>query len=361
MLLFSVLRRAAVRHINNGVDILAHYGEVNASRAALHDHDLHADHRLWRKQKKATALASARAARSHSKMQQVNVRKPSAEYYHKRLPDRRTEVLQLYRALIRESKLFFDEHARAKIKEARQSLRCLENANHRHDNKCTMKILELTYGRRGRRRHELLQPYLKLSNSLALTPSMEHVKDLKVDGIPPMSVALYELLKAQSKRIVLGSETGLSPQRQRNAQRRHIRRILSEVTAPLPDKMHKELNEKAQGIAVNKAVLKHKRHSKALPIKKLSQKTHKHIRHKMARERRRQRRWYRHLLLKVPMLTEKPNGAVVVKRDPWSDGPGRLPSINDQDRCGMSADMLKEAANYTPKSKKKKHFKHQVQ
>ncbi|RKP23983.1 hypothetical protein SYNPS1DRAFT_30247 [Syncephalis pseudoplumigaleata] len=350
------------------------------------DYDLTADHRLWRKRRRVVETASAQAARAQCKMKSISVPQPSPDYYQHRLPDRRYEVFGLYRALLREAARFFDPHAReylrdrirhrfkvyrdwsyptrvnAKIKEARKGLRCLEAANHRRDCKASMKILELTYGRRGRRRHELLQPYLHRVEADAATSPLEKTVQLDVEGIPPMSAGLHALLTSQSRRIVLSNDPGLSPIRQRNLQRRHFKHILGEVTAPLPPAIHEEVSEKAQGSLVNMPVLWQKPGRPCRPIDTLPVKAQRRISKRMVRERRRQRRLYRHLLLKVPVLAENDQGGVRVERDAWSGAAGPLPSLSEEDCRGMSEDALQSASDHTVKPKKKKRYhKHQVQ
>ncbi|KAI8054025.1 hypothetical protein BDF22DRAFT_682594 [Syncephalis plumigaleata] len=388
-----LLRRYAQRSMST---LSSHTTTVAYRRPTPPDeYDLTTDHRLWRKQKHTVKAASARAARAQCKMMSINnVARPSPEYYQYRLPDRRYEVLQLYRALLREAARFFDPHARdylrerirhrfklyrdwnyparvnAKIKDARKSLRCLELANHRHDAKANMKILELTYGRRGRRRHELLQPYLQRTTSDGTVDSpMNQMVNLEVEGVPPMSAGLHALLQAQSKRIVLAPDPALSSIRQRNLQKRHIRHILGEVTAPLPSAIHQEISEKAQGTLMNMPVTWQKPGKPSRAIDELPADTQKRIKRKMAKERRRQRRLYRHLLCKVPILVEDHEGStsgssssgIQVKRDEWCADTVPLPTLSEHDCSNMSKEALQKADEYTSKQKKKRYVKHQVQ
>jgi hypothetical protein len=194
---------------------------------------------------------------------------------------------------------------------------------------------------------------------------MEQTINLEVEGIPPMSTGLHALLQAQSKRIVLAQNPGLSAIRQCNMQKRHIRHILSEVTAPLPPEIHQEISEKAQGTLLNLPVTWQKPGKPLRPIDELPIETQKRVKRKMAKERRRQRRLYRHLLCKIPILVENHEGnncsKIQVKRDGWCANTIPLPSLSKHDCSNMSKEALEKADEYTSKQKKKRYVKHQVQ
>ncbi|CAG8460180.1 7924_t:CDS:2 [Paraglomus brasilianum] len=180
----------------------------------------------------------------------------------------RLEVLSLYRGILKEASLFFDSDARIYLKErtkerfrahkdeinvqriknqladARKAFHQLQRANV-YDVKSVMRILEFSYGRRGKKKHELLKPFISFP-SAAPAPLISRVPRTAPPRIPP---PLRALLASQVKSIdpilPIPKHKPLHPRREANLRWRHFSKITKQVLPPLPQDVVRELEEKA--------------------------------------------------------------------------------------------------------------------
>ncbi|ORX93241.1 hypothetical protein K493DRAFT_338372 [Basidiobolus meristosporus CBS 931.73] len=276
------------------------------------------------------------------------------------LRNTRQEALSLYKALLKEGSRFFDAHAReyvlerirnrfrtyqnwtyvprilSKLSEGRKGLKHLKQAN-RNDSKSVMRVLELAYSRRGKRRHDLLKPFL--------TPPAhdEFGQNPKIMGHPVHPV-LHQLLKSQVKSLELGtpSDTALTPVRIRNMKQRHHERNLAAVYPPLPKDFVQTIVDKAQLTDIAQQLST----PKFMPGKSydgLGQLRNKSI------PPRARRRYFQKLLTQIPMVEVQPSAQpstststkckITVHKSPHAIGE-RFSSINHYDLCGLSADEL---------------------
>ncbi|ORE09996.1 hypothetical protein BCV72DRAFT_222289 [Rhizopus microsporus var. microsporus] len=183
-------------------------------------------------------------------------------------------VKALYKSILAEGSLFFDDRARtfiqnrtrylfkeykdcadlervkSKIKEARRKLHKLEEANRGNFRKA-YKILLDVYGRRGKVRHSLLYPYLNQFKPVDFKhpePFIPHVPRTAPPPplCPPLRVLITDHLgKRLSPILPEPKHKPLHVGRKANLLWRHHSNLLSRVSVPLPFEILCELETKA--------------------------------------------------------------------------------------------------------------------
>lgn len=202
-----------------------------------------------------------------------------------------------YKAWKANEKAWLDERLRGRLKEARQAFALLRRANE-GERKCLSKVLFWTYGRTGKRRHELMEPLLpvkgrdeteKLIRSdnekgvgegleIAQTMSGMEIEQGKSDLVkgsfattikstftPDLTPQLHALLASQIKASppdltrpnprrltpdipVLNSWQRPMPQKRvKNMQKKHYAHLLDRVLPPLPTEEWERLRDLASG------------------------------------------------------------------------------------------------------------------
>ncbi|KAI9249040.1 hypothetical protein BY458DRAFT_43251 [Sporodiniella umbellata] len=183
-------------------------------------------------------------------------------------------IRALYKNILCEGSLFFDDCSRAfirdrarstfkeykrcqdlervktKIREARKKLHRIEDAN-RGDQKSAFKILLEVYGRRGRVRHELLDPYLnhyKPADFKMPEPLVAHVAHTAPP--PALCSALCVLItqhlgKRTEPTLPEPAFKPLHPGRKANLLWKHRSMLLERVQVPLPFETVCALEQKA--------------------------------------------------------------------------------------------------------------------
>ncbi|KAG0637744.1 hypothetical protein HOY80DRAFT_889080 [Tuber brumale] len=185
------------------------------------------------------------------------------------------EPIYLFRNLLRQASILFDDVARAhtaklitrgfrrnqkledawiiheKIKTGRQALSLLQQAN-AGESKPLGKVLDLAYGRDGHRRRELLQPILdRATSSDPLIPGVPRTAP------PPISDELMALMKHQVGTTIHRAEPEIPklnawgrpmPKRRvANMLRRHREYVLKRLLPPLPEEMIQRLERFVRG------------------------------------------------------------------------------------------------------------------
>ncbi|KAI8371980.1 hypothetical protein EDC96DRAFT_477537 [Choanephora cucurbitarum] len=180
-------------------------------------------------------------------------------------------IKSLYKRLLSESSLFFDDRTRLfiqqrtregfhdykqshdlirvkyKIREARKFLHRLEKANRGHQ-KEAMKILSDSYGRSGKTRHVLLYPYLHGNRAPIPPPLVPHAP--RTAPPPPLcpplcALVLQDLNKPLVPQLPTPEFKPLHPGRQANLLWRHRSMLLQRIQPPLPFEIIVELESKA--------------------------------------------------------------------------------------------------------------------
>ncbi|KAI8641492.1 hypothetical protein BD408DRAFT_418119 [Parasitella parasitica] len=191
-------------------------------------------------------------------------------------PNHKLYIKALYKNILAEGSLFFDDRARiyvrnaarkyfkdyktcqdvervkSKIKESRKYLHRLEKAN-RGSQKSALKVLEEVYGRRGKTRHGLLFPYLhghqrsdhKLNNPKPLVPHIPHTAPPPALCPPLCSLITQHLGKKIEPDLPIPQYKPLHPGRQANLLWKHRSMLLDRVSVPLPFEIVCELEHKA--------------------------------------------------------------------------------------------------------------------
>ncbi|CAG8534206.1 5434_t:CDS:2, partial [Cetraspora pellucida] len=191
---------------------------------------------------------------------------------------RRHQVLSLYRNILKESSNFFDDNAKIflknrtrkrfkeykdetdetrilnKLADARQALSRLKRANV-FDIKSVTRVLELTYGRRGPMRHQLLKPIIN-EPSEAPKPI---VRGFPRTAPPRISPSLQTLLLSQTKTLYptlpVPKHKPLYPSRKANLLWRHYSKIIKTVMPPVNDVTLDQLEKNAgKGILTGQGV-----------------------------------------------------------------------------------------------------------
>ncbi|CAG8589679.1 1867_t:CDS:2 [Paraglomus occultum] len=181
----------------------------------------------------------------------------------------RLEVLSLYRRILKEASLFFDPNAsriylkertkerfrahkdeinarriKNQLADARKAFHQLQRANV-YDVKSVMRILELSYGRRGKKKHELLKPFISFP-SAAPAPLISRVPRTAPPRIsPPLRALLASQVKSVDPVLPVPKHKPLHPRREANLRWRHFSKITNQVLPPLPQDVVSELEEKA--------------------------------------------------------------------------------------------------------------------
>ncbi|CAG8433987.1 491_t:CDS:2 [Scutellospora calospora] len=181
---------------------------------------------------------------------------------------RRQQVLSIYRNILKESSKFFDDNAKIflknrtrkrfkeykeetdetrilnKLADARQALYRIKRANV-FDIKSVNRILELTYGRRGPMKHQLLKPIIN-EPSEAPKPI---VPGFPRTAPPRMSQTLQTLLSSQVKNLYPTlpepKHKPLYPSRKANLLWRHYSKIMKTVLPPVDDVTLDQLEKNA--------------------------------------------------------------------------------------------------------------------
>ena len=149
------------------------------------------------------------------------------------------------------------------IKTARKGVKYLQRANDGHQLHLG-KVLSLTYGRIGTRRHALLKS-LKIPDIPVDQEAVERLNDPREQNVPQPSKQLMALIRSQAKRRVLyfdrPSHPAIAPnipeknnwgrpmpvKRVRNMKRRWYALALDKIMPPLPEKDWHELRKLATG------------------------------------------------------------------------------------------------------------------
>ncbi len=149
------------------------------------------------------------------------------------------------------------------IKTARKGVKYLRRANDGHQLHLG-KVLSVTYGRIGTRRHALLKS-LKIADIPVGQEAVERLKDPREQGVPQPSKQLMALIRSQARRRVLyfdrPSHPAVAPdipeknnwgrpmpvKRVRNIKRRWYASALDKIMPPLPEKDWHELRKLATG------------------------------------------------------------------------------------------------------------------
>ncbi|KAI8971651.1 hypothetical protein BDF20DRAFT_691505 [Mycotypha africana] len=184
-------------------------------------------------------------------------------------------IKSLYKRLLTEGSLFFDERARlyvrnrvrssfgnyksctdlervkSKIKEARKQLHRLEKAN-KGCQKSAIKVLEEVYGLKGKVRHGLLYPYLKAHRpanfKIEFDPFVPHVPRTAPPPklCKPLQVLIQKHLQKKIEPILpVPAYKPLHPGRRANLLWRYRSMLLNRVSVPLPFEIICELESKA--------------------------------------------------------------------------------------------------------------------
>ncbi|CAG8506149.1 21650_t:CDS:2 [Cetraspora pellucida] len=208
----------------------------------------------------------------------IAVMTPSYAHASHPIVIRRHQVLSLYRNILKESSNFFDDNAKIflknrtrkrfkeykdetdetrilnKLADARQALSRLKRANV-FDIKSVTRVLELTYGRRGPMRHQLLKPIIN-EPSEAPKPI---VRGFPRTAPPRMSPSLQTLLLSQTKTLYptlpVPKHKPLYPSRKANLLWRHYSKIMKTVMPPVDDVTLDQLEKNAgKGILTGQGV-----------------------------------------------------------------------------------------------------------
>ena len=143
------------------------------------------------------------------------------------------------------------------IKTARKGVKYLQRANDGHQLHLG-KVLSLTYGRIGTRRHALLKS-LKIPDIPVDQEAVERLKDPREQNVPQPSKQLMALIRSQAKRRVLyfdrPSHPAIAPNipeknnwgRPMPVKRRWYASTLDKIMPPLPEKDWHELRRLATG------------------------------------------------------------------------------------------------------------------
>ncbi|CAI2167443.1 20398_t:CDS:10 [Funneliformis geosporum] len=181
---------------------------------------------------------------------------------------RRQQILSLYKQILKESSKFFDNNARNFLKErarirfkeykketnekritkkcaeARKALNQLKRANV-FDVKAVIRVLELTYGRSGPKRHELLKPYIDYPSP----PPRPFLRKVPRTAPPRISPPLQSLLSSQDKSLypILPEpkHKPLHPCRKANIMWWHYSKIMKQVMPPVTEEELEILEQKA--------------------------------------------------------------------------------------------------------------------
>lgn len=191
-------------------------------------------------------------------------------------PNHTVYIKALYKQVLAEGSLFFDDRARiyirntarrafkdykscqdvervkSKIKETRKYLHRLEKAN-RGNQKSALKVLEEVYGRKGKTRHGLLYPYLHAHQPANKTindpePFVAHVPRTAPPPAlcPPLCTLITQHLgKKLEPELPVPPYKPLHPGRKANLLWKHRSMLLERVSVPLPFEIVCELEYKA--------------------------------------------------------------------------------------------------------------------
>ncbi|KAK9766974.1 hypothetical protein K7432_003564 [Basidiobolus ranarum] len=218
----------------------------------------------------------------------------------------------------------------SKLSEGRKGLKHLKQANE-NDSKSVMRIMELAYSRRGKRKHDLLKPFM------TPPPNNEFGENPKILN-KPVHPILHQLLKSQLKSIELGTppDTSLTAVRVRNMKLKHHERNLSAVVPPLPKEFVETIEKKAQFSDDNSHLMK----PRFMPGKNhdgLGQLQNPAI------PPRARRRYFQKLLTQIPIVNidsnNNPSRRIIIEKSPWAVGV-RSSTINNFDLFGLNPDEL---------------------
>ncbi|RIA97092.1 hypothetical protein C1645_684542, partial [Glomus cerebriforme] len=177
-------------------------------------------------------------------------------------------ILSLYKQILKESSKFFDDNAKKFLKErartrfkeyknetiekrimmkwadARKALNQLKRAN-AFDVKAVMRVLKLTYGRIGPKRHELLKPHIDYPS-----PSpRSFIRKVQRTAPPRISPPLQALLSSQVKSLYPTlpepKHKPLHPRRKANIIWWHYSKIMKQVMPPVTEEELEILEKKA--------------------------------------------------------------------------------------------------------------------
>ena len=145
------------------------------------------------------------------------------------------------------------------LRTARKGVIFLQRANDGHPRHLS-KILAMTYGRVGKRRHTLIKP-LKVPDIPADQGFVEKLSDPRFQGVPQPSRQLSALVRAQARRKLGSTGPSLEPQipetnswgrpmpvkRVRNMKRKWYGETLRRIMPPLPETEWNRLRKLASG------------------------------------------------------------------------------------------------------------------
>ncbi|KAG5437527.1 hypothetical protein PCANB_000955 [Pneumocystis canis] len=172
------------------------------------------------------------------------------------------------------------------------------------------KILEWTYGRRGKRKHQLLRPLLS-----SLRTGDPTISKISRTRLPVLSAPIEALIRSQmpNRAISFGSNTILDRKRKANFCWKEFSSIYRKILPPLPLKEIKHLEKLSQGEGITSAkFLSFRKQPSEIPNSTIPH----HI------TLRFQRRLYQRLLMKCPRLVYKIDTGWIVE---WSK---KVPSKN---------------------------------
>ncbi|KAI7873699.1 uncharacterized protein EV154DRAFT_607084 [Mucor mucedo] len=189
-------------------------------------------------------------------------------------PNHKVYIRALYKNILVEASLFFDDRARLyiqnrarkvvqeyktctdvervkyKIREARKHLHRIEQAN-RGDQKSALKILEEVYGRNGKTRHALLHPFLNCHQPKDFKlpePFVPHAPRTAPPPLlcPPLQALIkQDLGKKLEPELPIPAYKPLHPGRKANLLWKHRSMLLDRVQLPLPFEIICEIERKA--------------------------------------------------------------------------------------------------------------------
>ncbi|CAB4382646.1 unnamed protein product [Rhizophagus irregularis] len=181
---------------------------------------------------------------------------------------KREQILSLYKQILKESSKFFDDKAKEFLKErarkrfkeyknetnekrvmmkwadARKALNQLKRANV-FDVKAVTRVLKLTYGRIGPKRHKLLKPLIDYPSS-SPRPFIRKVHRTAPPRIsPPLQSLLSSQVKSLYPTLPEPKHKPLHPRRKANIMWWHYSRIMRQVIPPVTKEELETLEKKA--------------------------------------------------------------------------------------------------------------------
>ncbi|GBB89871.1 hypothetical protein RclHR1_01670022 [Rhizophagus clarus] len=267
---------------------------------------------------------------------------------------KRKQILSLYKQILKESSKFFDDNAKEFLKErtrmrfkeyknetnekrimmkwadARKALNQLKRANV-FDVKAVTRVLKLTYGRIGPKRHKLLKPLIDYP-SQSPRPFIRKVRRIAPPRIsPPLQALLSSQVKSLYPTLPEPKHKPLHPRRKANIMWWHYSKIMKRVMPPVTKEELGILEEKAgkgtlssEGIArIGRNNIKDKNDTTTLKLSDISNmpKTPRDLVREVPYHKARPhnprkrfiRRIYQRLLAQIPIMKEIPKSESFLK------------------------------------------------